>query len=406
MAETRDVAIIGSGPAGLAAAERLARQGLKVVVLEREAQAGGIPRHCAHSPYGLREFRRLMAGPRYAEALVGRAVDAGADIRLTTTVTRLHPGGLLDIAAPQGIGQIAARAVVLATGIRETPRSARLIGGSRPAGVMTTGALQTLVHLEGKAPFRRPVVLGTELVSFSALITCRQAGIRPVAMVEPNMRATAWRASTLLPRVLGVPLHLGTDLVAIHGETVVEGVTLVRDGESFDLACDGVIVTGQFRPEASLMMASHLAVDPHARGPVVDAFGRCSDPAYFAAGNLLRPVETAGWSWQEGRNVADSIIEALAGRLPEPAANLGVSIGSDALKLVVPQRIDLRHAEGRRLQLRVTRPVAGALVVRQNGVEIARRRLKALPERRILVDAGALRDAKETGDLVLTVEEG
>lgn len=406
MAEACDVAIIGSGPAGLAAAERLARQGLKVVVLEREAQAGGIPRHCAHSPYGLREFRRLMTGPRYAEALVGRAVEAGAYIRLTTTVTRLHAGGLLDIAAPQGTGQIAARAVVLATGIRETPRSARLIGGSRPAGVMTTGALQTLVHLEGKAPFRRPVVLGTELVSFSALITCRQAGIRPVAMAEPNMRATAWRASTLLPRVLGIPVHLGTDLVAIHGETAVEGVTLVRDGESFDLACDGVLVTGQFRPEASLMIASHLAVDPHSRGPLVDGFGRCSDPSYFAAGNLLRPVETAGWSWQEGCTVADAIIDALAGRLPDPAASVEVSIGSDALKLVVPQRVDLRHAEGRRLQLRVTRPVSGALVVRQNGVEIARKRVKALPERRILVDAEALRGAKETGDLVLTVEEG
>ena len=46
------------------------------------------------------------------------------------------------------------------------------------------GALQAMVYLAGQAPFRRPVIVGTELVSFSALLTCRHAGIRPAAMIE------------------------------------------------------------------------------------------------------------------------------------------------------------------------------------------------------------------------------
>ena len=59
-----DVAIIGGGPAGLAAATALKSAGVKrVVVLEREAEAGGIPRHCGHPPFGVREFKRVMKGP-------------------------------------------------------------------------------------------------------------------------------------------------------------------------------------------------------------------------------------------------------------------------------------------------------------------------------------------------------
>ena len=74
-----------------------------VTVLDREGEAGGIPRHCNHPPYGLREFHRLMRGPDYARAS-GRdaALAAGVTIRTRTTVTALHPGGMVEITSPQG----------------------------------------------------------------------------------------------------------------------------------------------------------------------------------------------------------------------------------------------------------------------------------------------------------------
>lgn len=404
-----EVAVVGGGPAGLAAATRLRERGIaSVAVLDREPAAGGIPRHCGHYPFGLREFHRLLRGPDYARRLVAEAEAAGVAIHTTTTVVGLEPGPRLRLSTPEGTRDLDAQRVLLATGVRETSRAARFIGGDRPLGVVTTGALQSLVYLAGKQPFRRPVILGSELVSFSALLTCRHAGIRPVAMVEPKPRITARSFAAGLPRLFGVPLHLATELVAIHGRPRVEGVTLRRaDGSSFDLACDGVIVTGAFTPEATLLRLGPLALDPGSGGPVVDQFGRCSDSTFFAAGNLLRPVETAGWSWQEGIAAGDALAESLAGRLPPAERLVRVVADHPAIKLALPQQLALPAQRGgmARLQLRLARAARGSLTLRDAGGEVWRQRLDSLPERRILVPLAGFIDRISGDTLTLSIDE-
>ncbi|WP_457940776.1 NAD(P)/FAD-dependent oxidoreductase [Mesorhizobium sp. 10J20-29] len=395
-----DVAIVGGGPAGLAAAVALRKAGVaSVVVLEREAQAGGIPRHCGHYPFGMREFNRVLRGPDYAARLVARALKSGVDIRTSVTVTALDPGGRLGLSTPEGAAELAATRVLLCTGVREKSRAARLIGGEKPGGVLSTGALQGLVYLNHQKPFSRPVVLGTELVSFSALLTCRHMGIRPVAMVEPASRVTARWPTRLLPKLLRIPLLLDTGISAIHGGSKVTGVDLVTpDGGTRHIDCDGVIVTGAFLPEASLLRASHLAVDPASGGPDIDQFGRCSDPTYFAAGNLLRAVETAGWSWAEGRRAGNTIAHDLKSSLPEPREGLRLVMASDALKYAVPQRVAYPAGSPRsatKIQLRVTRPVEGRLGLRIDGTELWSKPLSAVPERRLTVPVSMLPDGRK-----------
>jgi flavin-dependent dehydrogenase len=144
---TPEVLVIGGGPAGLTAAARLAgRYHREVLVLDREQQAGGIPRHSDHTGYGLRDLGRLLRGPAYSERLVAAAQRAGATIRAAAMVTGWDSGGGALVTSPQGRMTVHAKAVVLATGARERPRSARLVPGDRPAGVYTTGELQNLVH--------------------------------------------------------------------------------------------------------------------------------------------------------------------------------------------------------------------------------------------------------------------
>lgn len=381
------VAIVGGGPAGLATATELKRLGVgRVTVVERESDAGGIPRHCGHPPFGMSEFRRILTGPAYARRLVDRAREAGVDILSSTTVTAIGPGPALRITSSHGTDTISADRVLLATGVRETPRSARLVSGVRALGIITTGALQSMVYLKNRRPCLEPVIVGSELVSFSALMTCRHAGIRPVAMVESRDRVTAWRWATLLPRLQGLPVITGTRLEAIEGNDRVTGVVLRgSDGSRRHLACDGVVFGGQFTAESSLARMSHLEIDPGTGGPSIDQFGRCSDGAFFATGNLSHPADSAGYCWREGIRTAGHIARDLAGRLPDPGDAVRLQSLSAAIRYTVPQRLVNSGDSGDRVSvgIRFGEAARGRLIATSGGDRTSSHRpLRVLPEQR------------------------
>jgi len=404
-----DVIVVGGGPAGLAAATELKRLGIpKVAVLEREPVAGGIPRHCGHSPFGMREFKRVLAGPRYAKKLVNTARDIGVELLTSTSVVEARPDGRLLVTSDRGSEEMTARRIVLATGVRETPRAARLISGMRPLGVLNTGALQSMIYLKNQKPFERPVIIGTELVSFSAIQTCRHANIRPVAVLEETDRVISRWPSALFARMVGVPLHLKTRLLSIEGDKSVSAVVVEDDrGNRRRIECDGVILTGHFTPDVSLVRSGHLTVDLASSGPVVDQFGRCSDPAYFATGNILRPVETAGWSWNEGCQTARWVADDLAGKIAHHDHELQITTGDDLIRFAVPQKILLPLAATgmKTLQLRFSRPAKGNLLALNDKKVIWKKRMNVLPERRFLIPLDRLVGSCENGRMELRFDE-
>jgi NADPH-dependent 2,4-dienoyl-CoA reductase/sulfur reductase-like enzyme len=403
-----DVAIVGGGPAGLAAAIELKAQGVEnVVVLEREESAGGIPRHCGHPPFGLREFGRVLTGPAYARRLAAAADGSGVSVRTRTEVVSIDPSRMpvrITCTTPDGVETIEARRLLIATGTRESPRSARLASGTRPLGIMNTGALQAYAYLEHLVPFRRPVIVGTELVALSAILTCRTLGAKPVAMIEEGRRPIAHGPLFLYPRLRGIPVLTSTKLVDIVGSPRVDHVVVEDEaGHRREIACDGVIFSGRFVGEAHLSRLAGLELDPGTGGPEIDQFGRTSQPAIFAAGNLLRPVETAGWCYREGRRIGGFIATDLNGKLPSPEKRQRLLVAG-GLRYVVPQWLTEDAGPLPQLQIRVSRPVSGRLVARdEDGRQIHSQRLSALPERRVLVSPDFSHRAR--GPITLTIVE-
>ncbi|MGW5429756.1 FAD-dependent oxidoreductase [Streptomyces sp. NPDC004059] len=456
MTEVRrvDVLVVGAGPAGLAAAARLAASGAgRVEVLEREAEPGGVPRHCAHGGFGT--WTRPLTGPGYARLLTEAAGRAGAVIRTGVTVldwaaagpsahteatdagtagARIAGPGAANSAAPDGPGGgpvsgglgprtgtvltavgpggpeiVEARAVVLATGARERPRTARLVPGTRPAGVLTTGELQQAVHLFGQRIGTRAVVVGAEDVSYAAAATVRAAGAEVVALVTEHPRAQTGRARARSARLRDrIPLLTHTTVAEILGHGRLSGVRVRRrDGRTAVLACDTVVFTGDFVPDHELARRGALALDPGTRGPAVDGALHTSRPGVFAAGNILHAVERAGTAADEGARVAGAVLDFLAGApWPDP----GVPLAVDApLRWVAPNRIAPADPPARHL-LRtgapLTRPV---LLVHQDGRLLHRERPglgTALPNRTLTLTARWTdRVDPKGGEVVVSVAE-
>lgn len=380
------VLIVGAGPAGLAAAAVLADAGLRVTLAERQAQAGGLPLTCGHSPFGWREFRRLLSGPAYAARLIDQAMGAGASLRLSTSVADIAPDGAVTLTSGAGLERLRPDRILLATGAREASRAERLLPGERPLGVLTTGALQDMWFRHGARPFRRPVILGSELVAMSAILTCRQAGAPPLALLEPAGQLIARAPFRWLPRATGLPVHTGvtiTDLVAHQGR--LAAIRFTAGGQEQEIAADGLVLTGAFRPEAGLARLAGLAIDPATQGPVVDARGRSSNPRIHVAGNALRGVETAGWCWEEGRAVARALLDDLA--RPGPAGH-PLTLGP-GLAWVLPQHLAPEPALA--LQLRASRPIRGRVLARDaQGRILLALPVTSAPERRILLPMAPL----------------
>ena len=305
------VAVVGGGPSGLTAAATLAPHvDGEVVVLEREAETGGIPRHSDHLGYGMRDLHRFISGPAYARRLTATATEAGAVLETEAMVTGWAGDRTMQITSPRGVRTLTADAVILATGARERPRPARLIPGDRPDGVYTTGQLQNLVHVHHGEVGKRAVIVGAELVSWSAVLTLREAGCATAAMISAYPRAEAYAAFRSAGRLLvDGPVLTGSRVVAIHGKGRVRSVTVenLGTGARRDIDCDTVIFTGDWIPDHELARTGGLQMDSATRGPVVDTALRTSRPGVFAVGNLLHPVDTADGAALDGRHVASAV---------------------------------------------------------------------------------------------------
>src|SRR5919201_4473023 len=220
-----DVLVVGAGPAGLTAPGRLREVGVSgVVVLDREPQPGGLPAQCEHAGFGLWAFKRLMRGRDFAARLIQRAERASVSIYTATTVLSISPQREVHAVSPNGLERYRARALVLATGCRELPRSTLTVAGSRPAGVFNTGVVQRLHTFFHAAPGREVVIIGSDDMSLMATQSLSHLGARVLAVVEERPYRLGYLGLewlTLRPR--RIPLLVRHRVLAINGQDRVNG---------------------------------------------------------------------------------------------------------------------------------------------------------------------------------------
>jgi thioredoxin reductase len=362
--ETCDVAVIGGGPAGLAAALGARRAGAgRVLLLERDRSLGGILNQCVHDGFGLFLYKETISGPEYAERLAEDVLREAIRVETGAMVLDLEADRSLRINARDGYRRVRAGAVVLAMGCRERTRDMIEVPGTRPAGVFTAGLAQNLVNLQNLRIGREAVILGSGDIG---LIMARRLAFEGVAVkgvfeilpwpggLERNVR------QCLLD--LGIPLELGTTVVEIRGRDRVESVVVARvderrtpvAGTERIVPCDTLLLSVGLIPENELAKRAGVELSPLTGGAVVDERFMTSVPGVFSCGNVLHIHDVADWASFEGFAAGERAARFAAGEGPA-GATFRVSAGAD-VKYALPQ-IVTAGAAGVEWSFRVVRPL-------------------------------------------------
>ncbi len=366
-----DIAIIGSGPAGLAAAVEANRRGVKnLVVFERDELPGGILRQCIHNGFGLEKFKEELTGPEYANRYLKMAESAGIDIELNTTVLEIEKDRTLtSVSEHSGLRKYECKSIILAMGCRERPRGALGIPGTRPAGIFTAGHAQRLINIEGYMPGEKVVILGSGDIGLimARRLTLEGAEVVAVAEILPY-------SSGLIRNVVQclndyeIPLLLSHTVAEIHGDKRVEGVTLVKVDTDWNpikrteqyVECDTLLLSVGLIPENELSKQAGVLIDPKTGGPYVNDCLETSVEGIFSCGNVLHVNDLVDNVSNEGELAATGAYERIKGktlgreRIMEVEADEGVA-------QVVPQKIS-GHRETI-FYLRVKKPM-GKMVLR------------------------------------------
>jgi thioredoxin reductase len=348
-----DLAIIGSGPTGLAAAVKAKQLGIKdVVVFERDERPGGILPQCIHNGFGLQKFKEELTGPEYANRYIRMAADHQVDIELDTMVLEIDKNRTVTAVSEYGgLRAYQCKSIILAMGCRERPRGAIGIPGTRPAGVFTAGQAQRMVNIEGYMPGEKIVIQGSGDVGMimARRLTLEGAEVSAVAEILPYTSGLI-RNEVQCLHDFDIPLLLRHTVMEIHGDKRVEGVTLsemdlnwnpIAGTEKF-IACDTLLLSVGLIPENELSKLAGVALDPSTGGAYVNEFLETDVPGIFSCGNVLHVNDYVDEVSAEGELAAQGARDRIRGKL-SVQKNLIAIVGDETIGQVVPQAINAKR---------------------------------------------------------------
>lgn len=293
-----DVVVVGGGPGGLGAALAARENGAeRVLVVDREKEAGGILLQCIHAGFGLHHFGEELTGPEYAQRVLEQTLEHDVDVLTDAYVLDVGPQKQVKLMSTMhGVSLIDTKSVVLAMGARERTRAAIRIPGTRPAGVFTAGLAQRLVNLHGYLPGRRVAILGSGDIGLIMARRLTLEGVKVAGVFELMPYANGLNRNIVqCLHDFEIPLHLSTTVIEIHGQERVEKVTVAPvDGKlqpilskAWNVACDTLLVSIGLIPENELSRQLNLRLDPVNAGPIVNSAMETSRDGIFACGNVV-----------------------------------------------------------------------------------------------------------------------
>jgi thioredoxin reductase len=299
-----DIVVIGGGPAGLAAAiSAKEHYDSKILILEREDELGGNLNQCIQNGFGMNIFGEDLTGPEFAQKLTDKVSELNISYKLNTTALNLnHDKEVNAVNANDGTFKIKAKAIIIATGVRERPRGFSNIPGSRCAGIYTVGTAQKFINIEGYMPGKEIVILGTGDIALRMASRLSIEGANVKAVVESNdsINATDKKLGVFLSD-FNIPLRTKHKIVAIKGKNRIKGVTLVKldnnneviKGSEEYMTCDALLLSVDLYPDNELALKAKILINSLTGKIRLNGNSQTNIDGIFACGNVAYCHDTS-----------------------------------------------------------------------------------------------------------------
>ncbi len=345
---TKELVIIGGGPAGMSAAVAAYDAGIRdILILERDVALGGILRQCIHNGFGLHRFGEELTGPEYAFRYEQMVVERGIEYKLNTMVLDISEDKIITSTnCEDGIFMIKAKAIILAMGCRERPKGALNIAGDRPAGIYSAGMAQKLVNMKGYMPGKNVVILGSGDIGLimARRMTLEGAKVHAVCELMPYSGGLVRNIEQCL-NDFGIPLKLSHTVFEIHGKDRVEGVTIAQVDERLRpiestkeyIPCDTLLLSVGLIPENELTMSAGVPIDNVTKGAFVDQDRQTDIEGIFSCGNVLHVHDLVDYVSEEAEIAGNGAAEYIRGY---KKSAVSITVKADGkVRYTVPERI-------------------------------------------------------------------
>ncbi len=358
--EKVDVLVVGAGPAGMAAAIAAKEAGVdNILVLEREANMGGILRQCIHNGFGLHRFKEELTGPEYAQRDIDKVKELGIEVRCGTTVLSIDENRFVTaVSKEKGIQLFEAGALILAMGCRERPRGALATPGTRCAGIYSAGTAQKFVNLEGYMPGKRVVILGSGDIGLIMARRMTLQGAKVLACVELMPYSSGLNRNIVqCLHDYDIPLLLSHTVIDIQGKERLTGVTVAEvdakrqpiPGTEQHFDCDTLLLSVGLLPENELTRQADVEMSNLTSGAVVDDTLQTSKEGIFACGNVLHVHDLVDFVSAESFKAGKAAAEYVQGK-KRVGTYVSVKDG-EGVRGVVPQKLLIPDGDAENVQI-------------------------------------------------------
>ena len=349
----RRIVIIGSGPAGLACALSCCQNGIEpsdILIIERDSEIGGTLNQCIHSGFGRSYLDEVVTGTELASMLSDGIRQLEIEYITDSTVLSVDKKKRITVVSPKyGYCTIKAEAIILAMGCREKTKGALQIGGTRPAGIFSAGAVQRVVNTRGYMPGKKTVVLGSGDL---AMIVARRLvleGGRVICVCEPKefIEGSDENYKECLTD-FDIPLYCTHSVTRIYGKERIEAVEIahvdkrgkVIKGTSKKIKCDSFVYQCGLVPENEIIKETGIRLDARTNGAYVNQYFETNVRGIFTCGNAVRIHDLVDYIFEEALVVANSVSRYLENKSEKPTHIIRIKNGERVL-YSVPQHLDV-----------------------------------------------------------------